>query len=444
MFTCYKTTINKGFLQKEHLFSEKESSYILTLNKQKKYQKVLGFGGAFTEAAAYTFSKMSASKQKEILTLYFDQNKGLRYNLGRVAIHSCDFALENYTYIKDYDESLETFSIEREYKWVIPMIKQAQEYKLEPLKLLASPWSPPAWMKSNNSMNHGGELLPKYYDVWAKYYLKFLESYKHAGINIFALSVQNEPAAKQVWDSCIYSAEQERDFVKNHLGPTLAKSKFSDTKILIWDHNRDILFERADTVLKDAKANQYIWGVGFHWYVSEAFENLSKLHHHYPTKHLLFTEGCIEGGVCLGDFKSGERYARNMIGDFSNYCEGYIDWNLMLDSQGGPNHVGNYCDAPIICDVDQDTYHINSSYYAIAHFSKFVDVNASRIDAEITHPFVTSVAFMNPNGDIIVILQNETNKDTSLTLNIDTISKNIDIEKRSIITITIRGEITDE
>jgi len=412
-----------------------KTSDTLTIDSSKTYQSMLGFGGAFTEAAAYTLSQMSKANRDKVLKAYFDKKDGLNYNLGRVHIHSCDFALENYTYIDDYDETLESFSIERDHRWVIPMIKDAEKIRGEKIELLASPWSPPAWMKDNNDMNHGGKLLPKYYDLWAEYYLKFIEAYKNESLNIFALTVQNEPAAKQVWDSCIYDAEEERDFVKNYLGPKVKNSPYSDTKIIIWDHNRDIIVDRAKTVLEDQAANDYVWGTGIHWYVSEAFKNLSEVHNLFPDKHLLFTEGCIEGGVQLGAFETGERYARNMIGDISNYCEGYIDWNLTLNEIGGPNHVENYCDAPIICDTKQDVVHFNSSYYAMGHFSKHVEAGAKRIDSTSSHPDLRHVAFLNPDGSKVIVLQNETENDISLTIDMDGFTHQLTIVKRSISTI---------
>ena len=436
MIKHYESALEKGYHYPKETLNKGEKKASLELNLNHKFQEILGFGGAFTEAAAYTFSRMSKNNQEKILKAYFDPSVGLRYNLGRVAIHSCDFALENYTYVEEKDTSLESFNIDRDFKWVIPMVKSAEKVRNSSIQLLASPWSPPAWMKTNNDMNHGGSLLPEYRDTWARYYVKFLEAYQAAGLDVFALSVQNEPAAKQVWDSCVYSAEEERDFVKNHLGPTLHKSGYEDVKLVIWDHNRDILVERAETVLSDLDANKYVWGTGIHWYVSEAFENLSKVHNMFPDKHIIFTEGCIEGGPRLGSFETGERYARNMIGDFNHYNEAFIDWNLILDETGGPNHVGNYCDAPILCDTQNDAVHLNSSYYAIMHFSRHVDVGARRIASSLSLEGVNHVAFMNPNGDVSVVVQNTTETDVNIEVNGSLVA----LSKRSISTIQIRGE----
>jgi glucosylceramidase len=257
------------------------------------------------------------------------------------------------------------------------------------------------------------------------------------GIPIWGVTVQNEPAAKQVWDSCLYSAEEERDFIKDYLGPTLRHHGLEDKKIIIWDHNRDIMVERATTVLSDPEAAKYVWGTGNHWYVSEEFENLSKVHEAFPDKHLIFTEGCIEGGVQLGEWHTGERYARNIIGDMNNWLEGFIDWNLVLNEQGGPNHVGNFCDAPIIVETKEDKIHYNSSYYYIGHFSKFIEPGAKRIAVTSSLDKVSTTAFKNKNNDIIIVVLNETDEEVDTKLNLEGYQTNIQIPKRSITTYII-------
>ena len=434
MIKHYETSLYEGKRHQEVDRTTEETNTKITVNKEKPFQTMLGFGGAFTEAAAYTLSKMPSSKREEVLKAYFDKEEGLNYSIGRVHMNSCDFSLENYTYVDEYDETLETFDISREKQWVIPMIKDAEKIRGEKIDLLASPWSPPGWMKDTGEMNNGGKLLPKYYDLWAKYYAKFIDAYQAEDLNIFAVTVQNEPAAKQTWDSCEYTAEEERDFVKNSLGPILEKTGHEAINIIVWDHNRDVLVDRANTILKDSEARKYVWGTGIHWYVSEAFENLKIVHDLHPDKHILFTEGCIEGGVQLNVFENGERYARNMIGDIANYCEGYLDWNLTLNEIGGPNHVGNYCDAPIIADTNQLTLNYNVSYYAIAHFSKHVMPGAKRIESK-SESDITHVAFVNPDGSTVVVIQNESEKDHKVDLSHDTHTYKTTIKKRSISTI---------
>lgn len=390
-----------------------------TVHTKEQYQTILGFGGAFTEAAAYTLSQISPEKRDEVIKNYFHPEEGLGYTIGRVAIHSCDFALGNYTYVEEGDEKLTTFSIEREHKWVLPLVKDAMKEKGGEIDLLASPWSPPAWMKSNGEMNNGGKLLPQYRDAWAKYYAKFVHAFREAGVDIWGLSVQNEPAAVQVWDSCIYSAEEERDFIKDHLGPTLVSEGLEDLKLVIWDHNRDIMVERSSTILEDPEAAKYVWGTGFHWYVSEAFENVGEVHNRFPDKHLLFTEGCQEGGVKLGEWFTGERYGRNIIGDLNNWTEGYIDWNMVLNEEGGPNHVGNLCDAPVIADTKTGEVHYNSSFYYIGHFSKYIRPQAVRVGLDISHESLQSTAFLNEDGSLVMVVMNESDYKEEFTVSRD-------------------------
>ncbi len=396
----FETTINTSSLSKPDL----------VIDETIQYQEMIGFGGAFTESSAYNLSRINKEQRAAAIKAYFDPIDGLGYTLGRVSIHSCDFSINSYTYIEEGDKELKTFDISRDTKLVIPLILDASKIANRDIEILASPWSPPAFMKDNNSMIFGGKLLPEYYDVWAKYYVKFIEEYRKKGVNIWGITVQNEPAAVQRWDSCIYSGEEERDFIKNHLGPIMQQSSASDVKILIWDHNRDIIVERAKTVLDDKKAASYVWGTAFHWYMSEEFENVGKVHDLFPDKGLLFTEGCQEGGVHLNSWETGERYARNMIGDFNNHTQGYIDWNLFLDNTGGPNHVNNLCDAPIIVDIFPQNLIYESSYYYIGHFSKYVRPQAKRIHLENNHIEIKASAFLNKDGTMALILLNESNQ----------------------------------
>ena len=419
---------------------------VIAVNSGVKYQEHMGFGGAFTEAAAFTLSEAPDEVRNEAIKAYFSKEEGLGYVLGRVHINSSDFSLENYTYVQEGDKALATFDISREERWVIPMIKDAERYAEEPIKILASPWSPPGFMKDTKEMNYGGKLLPEYYESWANYYVRFVDAMKQRGIGIWAVSVQNEPLATQTWDSCIYTAEEERDFIKNHLGPTL-KAAHPETNIIIWDHNRDVLVERGATVLADKEAAKYVWGTGNHWYVSEAFENLTALHNLFPDKHILFTEGCVELTTTsenavhngyLGSWSNGERYGRNIIGDFNNWSRGWIDWNLVLNEIGGPNHVYNYCEAPIMYDRNLKTLIYNNSYYYIGHFSKYIHIGARRLEISVTQEHVYAIAFQNPNGDIVVVAQNE-GWIAEMALVIDGVGVNINLPDHSITTFIIGG-----
>lgn len=413
--------------------TDQKADVTLTIDSTKTYQTWMGFGGALTEAATYTLDQVSEDKKESILKAYYDPKEGLGYTMGRLHIASCDFSLEHYDYIDELDETLESFSIEHEEKWVLPTLRRAQDIADQPLTLVASPWSPSAWMKTNGDRNHGGKLKKEYYTLWAKYIARYLKKIQFKGFDIEAVTVQNEPAATQVWDSCEYTAEEEKEMVKE-LAHVFKEENLS-VNIIIWDHNRDLIFERADTVLKDDEANKLVWGVGNHWYMSEDFEELSKVHEKYPDKHLIFTEGCIEGGVQLGAWHTGERYARNIIGDMNNWLEGFLDWNIVLDEMGGPNHVGNYCDAPIIVDTQTKDVHYNSSYYFIGHLSKFIRPGAKRIESVVDIKDLSAVSFQNENGNVATVILNETDKALNLNVTVDNEAVTVHLPKHSITTI---------
>jgi len=391
---------------------------VVALDPESQYQEIIGFGGAFTEAAAVTFYKLPLEKQAELLRAYFDPAAGHGYTLCRTHINSCDFSLGNYAYADvPGDMELEHFSIERDRQALLPLIKAARAIAGDALNLLASPWSPPAWMKTNGEMNHGGQLKPEYHAVWAEYYCRYIQAYAGEGVPIWGLTVQNEPEATQVWDSCRYTAEEERDFVRDHLGPALQHHELGDIRLLIWDHNRDVLFERASTVYDDPLAAQYVWGAGFHWYENpQRFDEVQRVHDAYPDKHLVFTEGCQEGGPHLGEWGLGERYAHAMLNDLNAWTEGWIDWNMLLDETGGPNHVGNYCSAPIIADTRTGELLYQSSYYYIGHFARFIRPGAQRIGCRVSAGPLEATAFRNPDGQLAVIVLNRTEAEIAFTL----------------------------
>ncbi|MBC8062702.1 MAG: glycoside hydrolase family 30 protein [Clostridiaceae bacterium] len=436
-----KNTEDRLRSKRSFLKDTKNQGVTLKVNKEKTFQKIIGFGGAFTEAAAYTLYRMGPKKIEEVMERYFNEESGLGYSIGRVAIHSCDFALGNYTYVEAMDKELKTFNIAHEKKWVLPFLDAAKEERGKEILLLASPWSPPHWMKTNKEMNNGGKLLPEYMETWARYYAKYIKAMRAEGQNIWAITVQNEPASVQTWDSCIYTAEDEGNFVRDYLGPILQQEQLSDIKIYILDHNRDILVERTSQVLADPKTAKYVYGVANHWYMTEEFGELSRFHENYPDKHILFSEGCQEGGVHLCSWLTGERYGRNMIGDFNNWQEGWIDWNLILDETGGPNHVGNFCDAPIIADTKTQELHYNSSYYYIGHFSKYVKPGALRIEIKSSlETKLQQVGFLNPDGSVVLVVMNETDMDHSLNVALDNKFLSYTMLEHSIITLIISEE----
>ena len=243
-----------------------ETEVCVFVDPDHQFQTITGFGGAIVDASAETFAKLPKDKQDEVLRDYYDTTDGIGYTIARTNINSCDFSSDSYVYIQRYDSSLSTFSVKHDEQYKIPLLKKVNEKLDGKMLLFASPWSPPAWMKTNDDMLHGGKLKKEYYQLWAKYFVKFINTYESQGLPIWAVSVQNEPMATQRWESCIYSAEDERDFIKTALGPVFAKNNLSGKKIIAWDHNRDLMFHRASVILNDPDAAKYVWAIGFHWY----------------------------------------------------------------------------------------------------------------------------------------------------------------------------------
>jgi glucosylceramidase len=403
-------TDTKQFVRSEQPL---ETDICVFLNPRSTFQTLLGIGGALTDASADVFAQLPAGRQQELLTAYYDPEKGIGYTLARTCIHSSDFSAESYTYVNEGDKELKTFSIDHDRKHRIPLIKRAIQAAGGKLTLYASPWSPPAFMKDNHNMCRGGRLLPECYASWALYMAKFIKAYEAEGIPIWGITVQNEPMATQKWESCIYTAEEERDFLKRNLGPTLAREGLADKKIVVWDHNRDLINHRLDTIYGDPEAAKYAWGAGFHWYETwtggqPMHENVRFAHESYPDKKLMFTEGCVENFDSNGyqRWSNAERYGSSMINDFNSGAVGWTDWNILLDQHGGPNHAGNFCFAPVHADTSTGELIYTPAYYYIGHFSKFIRPGARRIAANASRSQLQCTAFVNPGGSIVTVVLN--------------------------------------
>jgi glucosylceramidase len=399
-----------------------ETEFSIFVEPSKTFQSILGIGGAITDASAEVFAKLPADKQKEFLNAYYSKENGISYTIIRTNIHSCDFSSGSYTYIKEGDKDLKTFSIDHDKKYRLPLIKEALKLSGKNTTVFVSPWSPPAFMKDSKNMLRGGKLLPEYAQSWANYYVKFIKAYEKEGVPIWGLSVQNEPMATQTWESCIYTAEDERDFLKNYLGPAI-KKELGDKKIIVWDHNRDLMNQRANIIFNDPEASKYAWGIGFHWYETWAggkpmFDNVRKIAEAYPDKNIMFTEGCVEkfDAAKYQFWANGERYGEQMINDFNNGTTGWTDWNVLLDENGGPNHVGNFCFAPVHADTKTGQLIYTPSYYYIGHFSKFIGPQAKRVSSASSRSQLQSVSFLNTDGKVATVVMNSS--DAAITYNL--------------------------
>lgn len=422
-----------------------ESEISIFVNPNKTFQSFLGIGGAITDASAEVFAKLPEQKQQELLKAYYDREEGIGYSLARASIHSCDFSSESFTYVTNNDKELKSFNIDHDREFRIPMIKRAIEMAGGKLMLYASPWSPPPFMKSNNNMLQGGKLLPDYYKSWALYYTKFIKAYEKEGMPIWGITIQNEPMATQRWESCIYTAEDERDFLKNYLGPTMMEEGLGSKKIVVWDHNRDLINHRANTIFDDPEAAKFAWGIGFHWYENWAggepmFDNIANIKESYPTKNILFTEGCNErfNAEKYQFWPNAERYGRSMINDFNNGTVGWTDWNILLDQNGGPNHVGNFCFAPVHADTNSGELIFTPAYYYIGHFSKFIRPNAKRVSTVSSRSHLLSTSFINQDGTMVTVVMNQSDMEITYKVYVESQTVEVKIAPHAMQTLLIQ------
>jgi glucosylceramidase len=446
VYTTAKDTELRLTKTSEQAFKERvqplETEIAVFVNPRKTFQEYLGIGGAITDASAEVFATLNEAEQEKLLRSLYGK-EGIGYNIIRTSIHSSDFGIGSHTYIEEGDAALETFTIEKDKEKRIPFIKRAIDLiKKEDLVFYASPWSPPAFMKTNKNMLKGGKLLPEFRQSWADYYVKFIKAYEKEGIPVWGLTIQNEPMAVQRWESCIYTAAEERDFLKNYLGPTLEKEGLGDKNIVVWDHNRDLISDRANTIFEDPEASKYAWGIGFHWYETwtgglPKYDNLKNINESFPSKKMLFTEGCAEGfdSEKLQFWPNAERYGNSMINDFNSGVVGWTDWNILLDERGGPNHVQNFCFAPIHANTKTGELTYTPTYFYIGHFSKFIKLGALRVSTTTSRTAIESTSFKNKSGKMVTVVMNKTEAKIGYKLIVGESETLIEIPPRAMQTI---------
>lgn len=435
--TNYKRNLlfNKTKNIKTKKYTVKLEEKIINIYPDIEYQTLIGFGGTFTESTGIAIKSLSKEKQEEIIKEYFSEN-GLGYNFCRLCIGSSDFAESSYSYSKK--EDLSDFSIKKDKKYIIDIVKQAQNINPD-IQFLSSPWSPPRFMKTNKRLILGGKLQEKYKKLWAEYLVKYIREYKKEGIEIKYMTIQNEPNAIQLWESCTYTSEEESDLAVNYIFPIFKENRIR-TKILIWDHNKEKLYTRAIQEINTEKAVEAIAGIAFHWYSGDHFENIKLLKEKFPDKLLIHTEGCIEYSKFRNENQilNAEKYAHDILGDLNSGANGYIDWNMVLNHKGGPNHKKNYCDSPVMINKGKDNYIKNLSYYYIGHFSKYIKPGAKKIAFSKYTDDIEVTAFKNQDNSVIVILLNKTDFDKEYNI---CIAENIVIQdkiiKHSILTYVI-------
>jgi len=410
---------------KAQAYQAKQEKEIINIYPKHEKQELLGFGGAITEASSYCYSLLPDSKKHAFLKDYFDNN----YSIGRLCIGSSDFSMKSYSYATKKD--LSDFNIQHDRIHIIPLIKDA--LKMNPrLKWIASPWSPPAFMKTNKILALGGHLSENYYSLYAEYLSKYILAYQEEGISIDYITIQNETSAIQIWESCLYSPEQEAKFVTNFLAPAFEKYHIS-TRILIHDHNKEKLFWKANIEFASPQTRNLIAGMAFHWYSGDHYENIELVRKYYPEKLLIHTEGCFG----YQKEECNYHYAQDIMDDFNAGANAYIDWNILLDAKGGPNHVKNYCMAPILLNKENDDYIKSLNYYYIQHFSKFIQPNAKVIAHSKYSRNISVLSCKNPKGEIIVVILNDQTTAVPFHLCMEDITFKDVIKPYSIITYQI-------
>ncbi|MCM1027056.1 MAG: glucosylceramidase [Roseburia sp.] len=428
----------KKFWEEKKLEASDQMNYtwMLKVYPELTEQEIEGFGGAFTEAAAVSFAELSEEAREEFLEGCFGES-GLGYVLGRLAMNSCDFGLGNYAYVEEGDEDLHSFDISHDRKQIIPLVKKAMERAgKKDFGIIVSPWSPPAYMKTNGEMNHGGKLREEYRKLWADYYVKYLLELKKEGLPVKYLTVQNEPEAVQTWDSCIYTAEEEGAFVAEYLKPALDAAGLGDIQIFIWDHNKENMYHRAKGSFSIPGCREAVSGVAVHWYTGDHFEAIRAVKKAYPEQRIFFTEGCVEYSrfADSGEVEKAEMYAHDILGNLKEGMEAYFDWNLLLNVQGGPNHVENFCAAPIMCD-GQGGIEKRLSYYYIGQFSRYIMPGARQILASCYTTGLETAAFVNPDGSRVAVLLNRTHKAIPVCLTEDGECTCLEVAARTISTV---------
>ncbi|WP_297802595.1 glycoside hydrolase family 30 protein [uncultured Polaribacter sp.] len=463
----FETSASGNKLTRVSEFTLEKNMSIIKLDPNHRFQTITGFGGAFTEASASLLNKISQKNRDTIIQAYFSE-QGAHYSLTRTHMNSCDFSLNHYSYAPvDDDRELKYFTIKEDKEDLIPMIKDALKASKDGFKILASPWTAAPWMKDNNAWV-GGKLLPRYYDTWALFFSKYIDAYREEGIDIWGFTVENEPLGNgNNWESMHFSPNEMTNFVQHHLGPKLENDKH-DVKILGYDQNREHLSEWIDSMYSNEASSKYFDGTAIHWYAStyDVFpKELNYAHNKAPNKYLIQTEACVDSQIPVWKddawywkkeatdwgwdwaperdkhlhpkYAPVNRYARDIIGCLNNWVDGWVDWNMVLNRQGGPNWFKNWCIAPVIVDSEKDEVYFTPLYYTMAHFSKYIRPKATIIDADNSDKELQVTAAQNLDGTIAVVVFNEGNIKKSFKLLIGQKQSTITISGQSIQTILI-------
>nr|CAD7395805.1 unnamed protein product [Timema poppensis] len=376
-----------------------EDTITFSVNRDITYQDVYGFGGADTDATGVNKRSLSEDAGDKLIRAYFSP-EGIGYTIIRVPVGGSDFSTHFYTYDDDHkdDMDLKFFNLtEEDYTLKIPLIKRAQELSPIPIRLFSSPWSAPDWMKDINDTTKASRLDEQYYEVYANYYVSFLDAYAEQNVEFWGLTPQNEPdhgLEYGFFNSMGWYPSEMLEWIVGYLGPALDAAGYGDLKMMINDHQRTMIAKWAE-LYKNESLSKFVSGMAVHWYTDQDSDPkiLTQFHDEYPEKFLLYTEAC----------------------DMNNWVTGWTDWNMALDLEGGPNWVSNYVDAPIIVNATADEFYKQPMFYALAHFSKFVPPGSVHIGLDTDDDTgIENIAFLTPDNVTVVILQNRESHDACI------------------------------
>ena len=454
-------------------------SGVLNVYPDITYQTIEGFGGAITESVASLLQKMNSDTCNAFLQECFSA-QGNRLKFLRMHMDSCDYSLEQYAAVADpiADPELNSFTIDRDRQYAIPMIKKAMELSSEPLSILVSPWSPPAAWKTpparpkndasvyggffagmmppvdydTPSRCNGGSLKPEFYPAWAKYLVKYIQAYLAEGLPVTMLSIQNESIAATNWDSCVWTAEEQKSFLKDHLYPAFQAAGLTDkVGIYIWDHNKERILDFSRIIIDDV-TNKMIEGIAFHWYSGDHFETVEMAGKLFPGKTLMSSECCClhapgqaslfaplfgdKTSVQTVEYNDAAAYAHDIIGNLNSGMNRWIDWNICVDEQGGPRHVKGGFTGPVTVNAD-GTYVKTITFDYIGHFSKYILPGAVRIGNSRCDANIEMTSAKNPDGTIVIVLLNKGSEDQAYSIRMDGKVVRVKAPNRTISTIVI-------
>lgn len=379
-----------------------------------------GIGGAITDSAAYIYSLMNEEQKKQVIHSYFSEDE-MSYEIVRIHMDSCDFSVDQYEAMSDINDiELRSFSFSRTQKYIIPMLEDAVKAAGKNLGIMLSPWTPPAFMKTNQCRNKGGSIKPEFRKMWAEYLCRYIEEFNKRGYKVKRMSLQNEPKAVQTWDSCIYTAEEEKEFLRDFMYPALKEHGLDNIEVFIWDHNKERAFERVNAIV-DENTKDMVSGVACHWYSGDHFENLELIRKYYPHLKMIISESCIE----YSKFEAGDevvnaaRLSHEIIGDLNHGITAFYDWNLLLDEQGGPNHVGNYCQAPYLFDTKQKKLMPQLLQKHFYHFSHFIMPGAKRIAFSRYTEKLDVTVWRNTDGSLVSVFLNRTDMEMPVNVRLN-------------------------